>query len=63
MVSPGPAKLNSVTVDWNLMEHLAEDMGIPHETLKTPLVKNKSEGIHTHVVLHLCEDGGVRWAG
>lgn len=64
MVTPGPAKRNTVTVGWTPTKHLAEDMGMPHETLKMPEAKKtKSEGILTCLVLSLCKDGGVTWAG
>ena len=64
MVTPGPAKCNTVMVDQTPAEHLAEDMGMPHEMLKTlEAKKTKSEGILTCLVLSLCKDGGVRRAG
>ena len=48
-------------VDWTPAKHLAEDMGMPHETLKMlEAKKTKYEGILTCLVLSLCKDGGVR---
>lgn len=61
MVIRVPVKHNAVMIDWTPAEHLDEDMGMPHEMLKTlKAKKTKSEGIPTCLVLSLCKDGRVR---
>lgn len=61
MVTPGPAKYNTVMVDWTPAEHSAEDMGMPYETLqKVEAKETKSEGIRTCLIFSLRKDGGVR---